>query len=135
MAKNDVMDTKDTKVADTATEPKKNEEPKKDEAKKSEAEKEFCLIRWAKAIGQVCSNTGKKVNGFVHRHPYLTAGIGGAIGYGAKFAVDYFTGNDSDEAETCEVPQLPEAVEEDMDTYVLDMPDEETYEEEKTNEE
>ena len=127
MAKNEVVETK----VET-TEEVKNEETKKEEVKKTEAEKEFCLIRWAKAIGQACSNTGKAVNGFVHKHPYLTAGIGGAIGYGAKFAVDYFTGNESPEPEEVEVPQLPEAVEE--DTYVIDMPDE-TYEEEKTNEE
>lgn len=126
MAKNDVVETK----VET-TEEAKNEETKKEEVKKTE-DKEFCIIRWAKAIGQACSKTGKAVNGFVHRHPYLTAGIGGAIGYGAKFAVDYFTGNESSEPEELEVPQLPEAVEE--DTYVLDMPDEETYEE-KTNEE
>lgn len=129
MAKNDTVETK----VETAVEEAKNEETKKEEVKKTEAEKEFCLIRWAKAIGQTCSKTCKAVNGFVHKHPYLTAGIGGAIGYGAKFAVDYFTGNESDEPEEIEVPQLPEAVEEE-DTYVLDMPDE-TYEEEKTNEE
>lgn len=112
------------KVEGAEEEAKKNteEEKKDEEAKKKEEEpkKEFALIRWAKAIGQGVANTAKAVNGFVHNHPYITAGITTAAGYGAKMAVDYFTGSDSEVEEThesSEVLSLPEPEDE------FDMPE------------
>lgn len=114
------------KVEGAEEEAKKNtEEEKKDEEakkKEEEAKKEFALIRWAKAIGQGVANTAKAVNGFVHNHPYITAGITTAAGYGAKMAVDYFTGSTDSEVEThesSEVLSLPEP----EDEYALDMPE------------
>lgn len=123
------------KVEGTEEEAKKNteEEKKDEEAKKKEANKEFALIRWAKAIGQGVANTAKAVNGFVHIHPYITAGITTAAGYGAKMAVDYFTGSDSEVEthESSEVLSLPEP----EDEYVLDLPEdmEEEVTEDNTN--
>lgn len=103
-------DTENKKVEGTVEEAEKNTEEKKDEAtKKKEADKEWAIIRWAKAIGQGVSNTAKAVNGFVHRHPYLTATVSAAAGYGGKMLVDHFTGNDSEEVyEPSEVLSLPE---------------------------
>ena len=125
------------KVEGAEEEAEKNTEEKKDdEAKKKEeeAKKEFALIRWAKAIGQGVANTAKAVNGFVHNHPYITAGITTAAGYGAKMAVDYFTGSDSEvetHDESSEVLSLPEP----EDEYTLDMPEdmEEEVTEDNTN--
>lgn len=123
------------KVEGAEEEAEKNTKDKKDdEAKKKEADKEFALIRWAKAIGQGVANTAKAVNGFVHNHPYITAGITTAAGYGAKMAVDYFTGSDSEVEthESSEVLSLPEP----EDEYTLDdMPEdmEEEVTEDNTN--
>ena len=113
---------------------KYTEEKKDDEAKKKEeeAKKEFALIRWAKAIGQGVANTAKAVNGFVHNHPYITAGITTAAGYGAKMAVDYFAGSDSEVEthESSEVLNLPEP----EDEYTLGMPEDvEEVTEDNTN--
>lgn len=104
---------------------------KNGEAKKEETKKEFILIRGAKAFGRGCKKTYNAVNGFAHKHPWITAGVSTAVGYVAKIAVDHFSG-DSDELTATEVPSLPEP----EDTYVLDLPDdvEETEpEEEKAN--
>lgn len=122
------------KVEGAEEEAKKDTEKKGEDAKKEEeAKKEFALIRWAKAIGQGVANTAKAVNGFVHKHPYITAGITTAAGYGAKMAVDYFTGSDSEMEthESSEVLSLPEP----EDEYALDMPEdmEEVTEDNVTN--
>lgn len=121
---NDTAKTNNGTVEPTGTD-------KNGEAKKEETKKEFILIRGAKAFGRGCKKTASAVNTFVHRHPYLTAGVTTAVGYVAKIAVDHFSG-DSDEPTATEVPSLPEP----EDTYVLDLPDdvEETEpEEEKAN--
>lgn len=122
----------DTTKTNGTVEPTGTDENKNGEAKKDETKKEFILIRGAKAIGRGCKKTYNAVNTFAHKHPWITAGAGTAVGYVVKIAVDHFSG-DSDEPAAVEVPSLPEPEEE---TYVLDLPDdvEETEpEEEKAN--
>ena len=120
-------ETKEVKETDE----KKGEDSKKEE----EAKKEWAIIRWGRAIGKGVSSAFGAVNGFVKKHPYVTAGMSAAAGYGAKMLVDHFVGNDSDDSDDVpevEVPMLPEP----EDEYVLDMPEEDTEvaEENNTNE-
>ena len=124
------------KVEGAEEEAKKDTEKKGEDAKKEEeAKKEWAIIRWGRAIGQGVSKSFHAVNGFVKKHPYITAGMSAAAGYGAKMLVDHFVGGDSDETDTApevEVPMLPEP----EDEYVLDMPEEdmEVTEENNSNE-
>lgn len=126
------------KKVEGAEEEAKNDTEKKgeDSKKEEEAKKEWAIIRWGRAIGQGVSKSFHAVNGFVKKHPYLTAGASAAAGYGAKMLVDRFLLNDSDDSDDVpevEVPMLPESAE---DEYVLDMPEEdmeETTEDNATN--
>ena len=117
-------ENKEAKEAET----KKGEDSKKEE----EAKKEWALIRWAKAIGHGVNSAFGAVNGFVKKHPYVTAGMSAAAGYGAKMLVDHFVGNDSDDSDDVpevDVPMLPEP----DDEYVLDMPEEDMEATEENN--
>lgn len=128
MAKDNESKNIVTEDENKEAETKKGEDAKKEE----EAKKEWAIIRWGRAIGQGVSKTFHSVNGFVKKHPYLTAGVSAAAGYGAKMLVDHFVGGDSDETDDVpevEAPMLPEP----EDEYVLDMPEEDMEVPEENN--
>lgn len=86
-------------------------QPPKDEPKKEEPKKEIWIVRAAKAVWTGGKKVKNAVNGFVHEHPYATAGLTAAAGVGGKMLFDHFIGDDSeDSAEAAQY--LPEPQEE-----------------------
>lgn len=116
MAKNDNVEVKNVETVKDEEEnnvlvpDQIDDAPKKDETKeeKTETKKEFALIRAAKAVGRGVKKTAQAINGFAHKHPYVSAGISAGLGYATKMAVDRFVGNESDDESFVDVACLPE---------------------------
>ena len=140
MAKNNenvevkVENVKDEEENKVLTPDKIDDAPKKDETteEKKETKREFVLIRAAKATGRGIKRAAQAINGFAHKHPYVSAGLSAGLGYAAKVAVDHFANNESDEEPFVDVACLPEP-EEDYTEPEMDY-NETDYEADKTEE-
>lgn len=109
-------------------------EDQKDDEKKEE--KKFFLVRWGENIAGGVKKVKNAVNGFVHEHPYLTAGATGAIGFVGKMAWDHFT-DSPDSTQTAETQTYLPQPEEEPSYEITFEPDEpeEIPEPEKVSEE
>lgn len=100
------------------------EEVKEETKTEETANKEFWLIRGAKAVWHGAKSAGEAINGFVHKHPYVTAGLTTAAGYVIKIGVDLLNGGNSEDVSD-ETPrlELPEPEEDDYVEPEVDEPD------------
>ena len=99
--------------------------PDDQKSDKNEETKKFFLVRWGENLIGGAKKVKNTVNDFVHKHPYLTAGATGAIGFVGKLAWDHFTDN-PDSTQTAETQVcLPPAEEEEPEHYEITFePDE-----------
>lgn len=121
----EVVEEQDTVIGDDATTPdvpSANADEKKDD--KETKKKEFFLIRGFKAVGRGISKAAKAVDGFVVKHPRISATLSAAGAAAVTYGVTRILGG-NDEGPVLEVPSTNDTMEQEEP---MSLPEPETEE-------